>query len=158
MVNLLKDAGLTTHPVLVSTHDHGIVNSGDAGTYDYPGFFQFNKVMAYVEIDDKVYVLDAAQKETPAHMIPEEVLMTEGLVIEKIETFDWGWRTLWNRNLLSRNIIQLTGLIDEAGKLEGQAMITSFDYARLPRLSTARKGKDKFTEKYLSEPGIAIQY
>lgn len=156
LVNLLKDADLTTHPVLVSTHDNGIVNSSDAGTYENPGFLQFNKVMAYVEIDDKVYVLDAAQKETPVHMIPEEVLMTEGLVIEKIETFDWGWRTLWNKNLLSRNIIQLTGSIDKEGKLEGEATITSFDYARLARLSIARKGKDEYSKKFLTAPGINI--
>ncbi len=156
LVNLLRDAGLNTHPVLVSTHDNGIVNAMDAGTYDYPGFFQFNKVMAYVDIDDKVYVLDAAQKETPVHMIPQEVLMTEGLVIEKIETFEWGWRTLWNKNLLSRNVIQLTGAINEEGKLEGEAKITSFDYARFPRLSIARKGKDEYSKKYLSAPGINI--
>ena len=58
--------------------------------------------------------------------------------------------------MLSRNIILLTGSIDETGKLEAQATITSYDYARLSRLSTARKGKDKFTEKYLSAPGINI--
>jgi hypothetical protein len=156
LVNLLKDAGLNTHPILVSTHDNGIVNAMDAGTYESPGFFQFNKVMAYVDIDGKVYVLDAAQKETPVHMIPQDVLMTEGLVIEKIETFDWGWRTLWNQNLQSKNVVQLTGSINEEGKLEGEARITSFDYARLPRLSIARKGKDEFSKKYLSAPGINI--
>lgn len=156
LVNLLKDAGLKTHPVLISTHDNGIVNTADAGTYENPGFTQFNKVMAYVEINDNVYVLDAAQKETPVHLIPLEVLLTEGLVIEKIETFEWGWRTLWNKDQLSKNIIHIMGAIDESGKLEGQATITSYDYARLSRLSTARKGKDKFTEKYLTAPGITI--
>ncbi|MEO6453241.1 MAG: DUF3857 domain-containing protein, partial [Ginsengibacter sp.] len=63
--NLLRDAKLEAHPVLVSTHDNGVVNTVDAGTYDYPGFSQFNKVMAFVEIDGKEYVLDASQKETP---------------------------------------------------------------------------------------------
>ncbi len=157
LVNLLKDADLNAHPVLVSTHDNGVVNTGDAGTYESPGFNQFNKVMAYVKLNEKVYVLDAAQKETPAHLVPPDILMTEGMVIEKLETFEWGWRSLWDKDHLSKNIIQTIGSIDEQGKMNGQITISSFDYARLSRVSTAKKGKDKYTEKYLSEPGIAIE-
>ena len=93
LVNLLKDADLNAHPVLVSTHDNGVVNTGDAGTYESPGFNQFNKVMAYVNVNDKIYVLDATQKETPVHLLPPDILMTEGMVIEKIETYEWGWRS-----------------------------------------------------------------
>jgi hypothetical protein len=157
LVNLLKDADLNAHPVLVSTHDNGVVNTSDAGTYESPGFNQFNKVMAYVKINDKVYVLDAAQKETPAHLVPPDILMTEGMVIEKLETFEWGWRSIWDKDHISKNIIQLIGSIDEQGKMDGQITISSFDYARLSRLPTAKKGKDKFTEKYLSDPGITVE-
>jgi Domain of Unknown Function with PDB structure (DUF3857) len=157
LVNLLKDADLNAYPVLVSTHANGVVNTGDAGTYESPGFNQFNKVMAYVKVNEKVYVLDAAQKETPAHLVPPDILMTEGMVIEKLETFEWGWRSLWDKDHLSKNIIQTVGSIDEQGKMDGQITISSYDYARLSRLSAARKGKEKYTEKYLSEPGIAIE-
>ena len=159
LINLLKDAGLKAHPVLVSTHDNGVVNTADAGTYDYPGFNQFDKVMAYVEIDNKNYVLDATEKETPVHLFPPDILMTEGLVIEKIETSDWGWHTLWNNNLVAKNIIQVAGQIDEAGKMNGEAIITSIDYARLERLPTAKKGKDKFIEKYVtaSNQGMTVE-
>ncbi|HUQ97374.1 MAG TPA: DUF3857 domain-containing protein [Chitinophagaceae bacterium] len=150
LVNLLKDAGLSAHPVLVSTHDNGVVNSGDAGTYDYPGFNQFDKVMAYVEIDNKMYVLDGSQKNTPANLIPADILMTEGLVIEKIETQEWGWKTLWKDNLQAKNVMLLNGTIDETGKLAGEASISSFDYARLSRLGIAKKGKEKFIEKYIA--------
>ena len=156
LVNLLKDADLNAHPVLVSTHDNGVVNTGDAGTYDFPGSLQFNKVMAYVIVNDKVYVLDASQKGTPVHLVPPDVVMTEGMVIEKLETFEWGWQTLWSEDQLSKNIIQVIGAIDEEGKMKGDITISSYDYARLSRVSTAKKGKDKFTETYLSEPGIVI--
>ena len=159
LVNLLKDADLPAHPVLVSTHDNGVINTGDAGTFDYPGFFQFDKVMAYVEIDKKFYVLDATGKNTPVHLLPPDILMTEGLVIEKIETYEWGWRTLWNNNLIAKNIIQVTGEIDEKGTLKGEAVISSIDYARLNRLPVAKKGKDKFIEKYItpSNPGMTVE-
>lgn len=159
LVNLLKDADLNAHPVLVSTHDNGIVNTGDAGTFDYPGFFQFDKVMAYVEIDKKFYVLDATEKNIPVHLVPPDILMTEGLVIEKIETFEWGWRTLWNDNLTSKNIIQVSAEINEKGRLNGEATISSMDYARLSRLPVAKKGKDKFIETYItaSNPGMEVE-
>ncbi|MBN8879069.1 MAG: DUF3857 domain-containing protein [Sphingobacteriales bacterium] len=157
LVNLLKDAKLNAHPVLVSTHDNGVVNTADAGTFEWPGYQQFDKVMAFVEIDKKEYVLDASQKETPAHLIPAEILETQGLVIEKIETYEWGWRQLSNQNL-SRNTILINGKIDEAGKMTGEATISSYDYARLSRLPVARKGKEKYIEKYVSSnQGMTVE-
>jgi hypothetical protein len=158
LVNLLKGAGLVAHPVLVSTHDNGIVNTIDAGTYDYPGFHQFNKVMAYVTIDDQIYVLDATQKNTPPHLIPSDVIFTQGLVIDDFETFQWGWKQLWRDNLTSRNVILLNADIDEKGNMTGQSTITSFDYAKMTRLKLAKKGKDAFVEKYVTEnnPNMTI--
>lgn len=149
LVNLLKDAGLNVHPVLVSTHSNGIVNSMDAGTYGYPGFRQFNKVMAFVDLDGKEYVLDASQKEVPVHLISPDILETQGLVIEKLETSEWGWKQLSNK-AVSKNLVLVNGAIDGTGKMNGQATITSYDYARLARLPIVKKGKDKFIETYVS--------
>lgn len=158
LVNLLKDAGLNAHPVLVSTHENGVVNTADAGTYDYPGFNQFDKVMAYVEINEKTYVLDATQKNTPVHLMPSDVLLTEGLVIEKIETGELGWKQLWRQDLLSKNVVTIQGTITEAGKMTGEAVIYSYDYARLPRLALAKKDKDQFIEKFITaaNPGLRV--
>jgi len=156
LVNLLKDAGLNVHPVLVSTHSNGIVNSTDAGTYNSPGFRQFNKVMAFVDLGDKEYVLDASQKDVPVHLVSPDILETDGLVIEKIETSEWGWKHLAN-NALSKNLVLVNGTIDGTGRMSGQATITSYDYARLARLPIARKGKDKFIETYVSSnQGMAV--
>ena len=158
LINLLKDAGLNVKPILVSTHDNGLVNSVDAGTEWSPGFYQFNKVLAWVTIGNKIYVLDGTDKETPANLIPMDVVATEGLVIEKIETMEWGWETLWKDNLEYRNTVLLQAKINEDGKLTGEASIVSYDYARLSKIATARKGKKEFTEKYFSSnnPGITI--
>jgi len=152
LTNLLKDAGLNAKPILVSTHDHGLINTSNAGTG------QFNKVLAWVTIGKKIYVLDATDKECPVDLIPPDVIATEGLVISKIETFEWGWESLWKDNLQYKNIVLLRGTIDNEGKLTGEASVSSYDYARLSRIPTARKGKKEFTEKYFSSnnPGIAI--
>lgn len=157
LVNLLKDAGLKAHPILVSTHDNGVVNTVDAGTYEYPGYNQFNKVMAYIELEGKAYVMDASQKNTPVHLIPAEILFTQGLVIEKYETFDWGWKTLWNDGALARNLIRINASIDAGGNMTGDATITSYDYARLDRIGTVKSGKDKYIAKHISESNATLR-
>ncbi len=158
LVNLLKDAGLNVHPILVSSHDNGIVNTADAGTFDLPGYRQFNKVMAYVDLSGRTYVLDATQKDNPVDLIPPDVLLTPGLVIEKINTYDWGWKSLWREDANAANVLTIKGNIDESEKLNGEVSIKSFDYARLSRLPIVKKGKDKFIEKYVTEsnPGLLV--
>lgn len=158
LVNLLKDADLTVHPILVSTHDNGVVNTIDPGTYDFPGYRQFNKVLAYVKIGEKEYVLDGTSKDTPPYLIPSDVLLTQGLVIEKIDTYEWGWKTIWNKDMMHKSMIMINGAIDETGKMKGAATIISYDYARLARLPLVKKGKDKFLEKFVTanNPGMLV--
>lgn len=158
LVNLLKDAGLNAHPILVSTHENGVVDPADAGTRWDPGFHQFDKVMAYVEIGDKTFVLDATEKQTPPYLIPEDVLMTEGLVIEKIETNEWGWKTLYDKGLTARDIILVNGIIDENGKMNGEVTVVSYDYSKIDRLPLAKEGKDKFIDACLKngQPGLTV--
>jgi len=158
LINLLKDAGLNVKPILVSTHDNGLVNSLDAGTLWSPGFYQFNKVLAWVTIGNDIYVLDGTEKETPVNLIPLDVVATEGLIIQKVETFEWGWKMLWKDNLKFTNTVLLKAAVSADGKLTGEASVNSYDYARLSRISTAKKGKKEFTEKYFSSnnPGITI--
>lgn len=148
LVNLLKDADLKAHAVLVSTHDNGVVNTFDAGTNYSPGFRQFDKVMAFVEIGEEVYVLDASQKDIPVHLIPSDVVQTQGLVIEKPETQVWGWRELTNNHTQYRSVIMVNAHIDSTGKMEGEANVNSFDYERLSRIGLARKGKEGYLKKY----------
>ena len=158
LINLLKDAGLKVHPILVSTHDNGLVKTTDAGNIYNPGFNQFNKVLAWVTIGNNVYVLDGTNKEAPVYLIPPDVVATEGLVISKLETFEWGWESLWKNNLQYKNMILLHGEVTKDGKLTGEASVNSYDYARLERIATARKGKKEFTERYFTSanPGINI--
>ncbi len=150
LVNLLKDADLNVHPVLVSTRENGRVNTSLAGVA------QFNKVMAYVEIGKNIYVLDATDKYTPAKLIPSDVLYSSGLVIEKISTFDWGWRTLWNEEKLFKNTTVIMAGIDEKGVMKGEANITSFEYSRLERIPVLKKGKQKFIETYFTTKNTGL--
>jgi hypothetical protein len=151
LVNLLKDADLKAHAMLVSTREHGVVTSYVAD------ISQFNKVLAYVEIDDKVYVLDATEKTTPSYLIPKNVMYSEGLVIEKPETFEWGWKPIWNEKSLNRNVVVVQATINDNGAMNGRASLYSYDYARLQRIEEARKDKAKFLEKYFRTNNLGAQ-
>ena len=151
LVNLLKDADLDAHPVLVSTRDNGRINTGIAG-YD-----QFDKVMAYVKINDKDYVLDATDKYTPANLIPYDVVSSEGMVIEKFDTYQWGWKTLWNKEQAFNNSTVLYCAIDDKGTMNGQATVTSQQYSRTIRMPKLKEGKEKFSEAWLNQNKQNIQ-
>jgi len=142
LVNLLKDADLQAHAILVSTREHGAVTSSVADVS------QFDKVMAYVEIGEKVYVLDATEKNTPSCLIPMDVMFSEGLVIEKPETFEWGWRPLWNDKTMMKNTLVMRADITDNGVMNGSASLFSYDYDRVQRVEEARKDKARFLEKY----------
>jgi hypothetical protein len=152
LINLLKDAGLNVRPLLVSTHDHGLVNTTDAS------YGQFNNVLAYVEIGNKSYVLDATEKETPSYLIPSNVILTDGLLIEKADSYDWQWKTLWQNDLQSKSVILTSANIDDKGKMTAETKLTSYDYARVERSPDAKKGVKDYKEKYLKldNPGITI--
>ncbi|MEP7142499.1 MAG: DUF3857 domain-containing protein [Ferruginibacter sp.] len=150
LVNLLKDADLVVHPVLVSTRENGRVNTGIAG------YEQFNKVMAFVEIDKHIYVMDATNKYTPANLIPYDVLYSEGLVIEKLSTSEWGWRMLWNADKFYKNTAILMADINEKGLIKGTASIASSEYSRLERIQALKKGKQKFIETYFDSKNTGL--
>jgi len=151
LVNLLKDAGLKAHPVLVSTRDNGRVNTFVASVS------QFNKVMAYVQIDDKTYVLDAVEKFTPTKLMPMDVMASQGLVIEKIETEEWGWQTIWDEHSLFSNSIYINADVDKDGLMKGSASISSDGYARVKRMRALQEGKKEFTEKYFTSQNTGIR-
>jgi len=150
LINLLKDAGLKVSPILVSTRENGIVNTSLAG------YRQFNKVLAYVEIKDKVYVLDATEKNTPSHLIPFDVLASEGLVIKKIDTYEWGWKTLWNVVHQKKNDVFINAEIDEGGMMKGYAMARSYDYEKIRHIQLLKEGEEKFKEIMIGKTDAKI--
>ena len=150
LINLLKDAGLTVRPVLVSTRENGIVNTA------MPGNDQFNKVMAYVEIGDSYYVLDATEKSTPSQMVPLNVMASEGLVIEKPDNMEWGWKTLWDDEHKFSSSIIINAELDGTKMLKGSARITAYDYKKIALLDILKKGKKELQESNISEDGIII--
>ncbi|HUP12001.1 MAG TPA: transglutaminase domain-containing protein, partial [Niastella sp.] len=149
LVNLLLESGLEAYPLLVSTRGHGKVNP------DIPFLDQFNKVMAYVIIDGKKYVLDAAGPYTPPFMVPFSVINTTAFIVHRKKG---GIVTLTETEKQDRNLVNITAAIDENGNMKGEAFIQSHDYARLTRLRAWERDKDHFKEDYYTsyQPGLTI--
>ena len=157
LVNLLKDAGLKAYPLLVSTRKHGKVNPL------YPDLDQFNTVMALVMVDSSFYVMDATDKETPSHIIPQRVMYTEGLLINKVDMAksfseqDFGWVSIWNEKQKFNRMINISADMNADGKIRGQAFILNSDYARLASIESWKQGNEKNQEQYSnSHAGIKL--
>jgi hypothetical protein len=142
LVNLLKDAGLNAYPMMVSTHKNGVIASA------FPDFSQFNKVLALIKIQDKQYVLDGTDKYTPAGLIPEEVMNTEGMVIDESNVNKYWWAQLWDETRMTKDIVAFQAEIKENGDMDGHAMIRSLDYSRVERARIITEGKEKYINKY----------
>jgi hypothetical protein len=142
LVNLLKEAGLNAHPVLVSTRENGRVSTS------LPGIEQFDKVLAHVRIGSKVYVLDGTEKFTATRLIPLNVMYSEGLVIEKIDSGEWGWEVLWDKGNKFNTVTIFKAALTDKGQVEGEATITSFDYSRVERMPMLKQGKEQFVKHY----------
>ena len=150
LINLLKDAGLNVHPMLLSTVDNGVINTGA------PGYDQFNKVMAYVEIGDKHYILDAVEKTTPSYLIPAEVMASEGLLISNPESGEWGWKTIWDGEHKNDKTITINASLDEHGLMKGTASVRSADYARLKLLPLIKQGMEIQRDALVSLPDMKV--
>jgi hypothetical protein len=143
LINLLKHFGLEVYPMLVSTRNNGKVY------LERPGAGQFNKVLAYVKIADKKYVLDATDSNTPSNLIPFDVMNTWSLVIKKAKNKVYDWEWLSDEKRLYKNDFIITGNIAENGIISGSAEIHSYDYARVERYSRLKSDKEKFISEKL---------
>ncbi len=142
VINLLRDAGITTYPVLVSTRDHGKVNPM------YPFYLQFNDVYVYVEADGKSFVLDASNSYNPPFMIPWDVQFTSGFIVDKTHG---QFLPLSDTRHRYRINTSMTADINETGVMNGTAFVLAHEYAKNLRLNTLSKGKEKYLTEYFSE-------
>ena len=142
LINLLKDAGITVNPIMVSTRSNGRISPL------WPDISQFNKILAYVTIGDKNYVLDGTDKYAPAGLIPEDVMFTEGMIIDPGTEYGFRFQTLWDESRTDKNVVIFRGVIDTAGIMKGHATITSADYARVKRVPEV-SDKVKYSNHFL---------
>jgi len=138
--HLLKRAGVTAYPILLSTRQNGRINPA------YPSLYLFNTSGTYVPIDSaNFYILDATQKSNVYNIVPFYFLNSFGLSIDKDnKKYDI---TFIQNNNPAREAILLNADITADGKMKGTAQISSFSYNRLGDIDSYKsEGEKKYIE------------
>ena len=113
LIQMLREAGLVSYPVLVSTRASGLVNK------IIPAAEQFNHTVAYVEIDSSAIILDATDKDRPYDILPTSITGSEGLLVYKDQTI-WVPISSSSRNI---SLITLIMKLDENGGMNGTSLV-----------------------------------
>ncbi|MGN6417189.1 MAG: DUF3857 domain-containing protein [Pseudobacter sp.] len=142
LINLLRSAGLDVSPLLVSERSHGKVKEG------YPFLDQFNNVMAWVQIDNQTYILDASSDYTPPEMVPPAVVNTKAFLLDKKEG---GIIMLEEKKKQERNRTIINAKVDSEGMVRGEVLTRSYDYAKLRRKASLQKSKEKLLSDFFTD-------
>jgi hypothetical protein len=148
LLNLLKDEKIDVSPVLVSTRDHGRVLT------TYPFLRQFNSIIVLARIDGREYFLNAADKYNSPDLIPYDVIGTEAFLVQKENP---QFIEIWSEKMMHRHYVSMLASVDDSGVLKGEATLSSFDYAKNPRVKTFTQGIDKFTSQYITPSVTAMK-
>jgi hypothetical protein len=140
LVNLLKTAGLEAYPLLVSERHHGKVDT----TYSY--LDQFNKVVAYVLVNNTSYVLDGTTQFTPYYMVPPGLLNATGFLVDKKKA---GFVRFNNLPHKQKETILIRGIVKEDGSFDGNATITKSEYAKLYNEQRYKADKASYIDRML---------
>lgn len=76
LINLMRNAGLKTYPILISTVRNGSVN------LTFPNIGNFNYVIAAVEINKNMHLFDATSKQSREGILPARVWNNNGLLLK----------------------------------------------------------------------------
>jgi hypothetical protein len=135
LVNLLRQAGFDAFPMLVSERRNGRVEA------DYPSVDQFNTIYAFLISDNKKFYLNANDKVTPPGVIPEDILNTKALIIDRKSG---GLIDVADDILQSREATNIIATLSDERKLSGRVYIRSVDYARVNRLKKYHHNKERY--------------
>ncbi|QKJ32188.1 DUF3857 domain-containing protein [Mucilaginibacter mali] len=139
LYHLLYRAGVEAYPMVVSTRSHGKVNPA------YSFLYQFNRAVVYKPIDEKsYYILDATGKYNTYNEIPDELLNSTGLYIDKDDK-RYNTVVLKKENPVQQ-VIMVSADIKPDGKMNGTANLSEYSYNRIKGI---KKYKTDGEQKYI---------
>ena len=148
-INLLRSADIKANPLLVSTRSNGKVNRF------FPFLDQFNNVYAHVVADNKVYIIDASNEYNSINIPPWDIQFTNAFLISK----DYSEFIFVYDQIHKYRLQTLTSAsIDENGKIQGEASVYTYDYAKSKRLHSLKKGKEEYLKNYFTTAEPAFTF
>ncbi len=138
LIYLLNKAGIETYPIIISTRNHGQIDTNIVDTK------QFNHVLALVKIGDRQFLLDAIDSLRPYNILNENDLNSIGFMVKGK---DFGWIPISN-NKMTETKIQENITIDSNLNLSDKKVIYETGYDALNhRKEIIIKGKEKFMDE-----------
>lgn len=137
LVAMLRFADLKSNPVLLSTRSNGIPI--------YPSITGFNYVIAGVETEKGIILLDAANKYTTLNVLPSKALNWLGKMIRKDKTSE-DVDLMPKQN--SKSIINMFANVNIDGSIDGKVQEQYFDYNAMNyRSNYAILSQESYLEK-----------
>ena len=130
LVAMLRHAGISANPVLLSTRDNGIPLT--------PTLDGFNYVICRVKLDDNYFLLDATSDYGSANILPERAINWQGRVIDERGFSDW---ISLKPNIISDHIIQMSIDIQDDLSVQGKLREKLTNYLALDYRDTYSKIK-----------------
>lgn len=119
LIELLKDLGFNSEPVVLSTRDNGILSM------IYPSLDKLNYVLVHVTVNEKQYLLDATDKYLDPLLIPTRCLNYYGRFIGK-DVNEWIDIKAPGKN---NKCLVYTLEMDSTGQIAGNLTIKNSEYA-----------------------------
>ena len=137
---LLREAGLSANPLIISTRDHGRL------IVDYPLISQFNQLLCHVQIGEKEFILNSTHPLQPYTLPDHNDLNSMGWLLRGEGS---EWLTI-PANFASERRVMTRLALDETGNLEGSVQEKMSGY-RAIRAKTAliQKGEDEYLQEYI---------
>lgn len=148
LLNLLNAADVPASPLLVSDRSHGKVSTS------HPFISQFSKVVAYVEAGGKTYYLDATGNQAKTELIPENLLNTQGYLVERKTS---RFLTISDPSHFEKRNVGIAGKISANGILTGQVFVSDQDYARMRREPQVRQNTQAFIRDTYIDPYAKVK-
>ncbi|MEC4049235.1 DUF3857 domain-containing protein [Flavobacterium sp. SUN046] len=117
LVAMLRYAGIDANPILISTRSNGIAL--------FPSKNAFNYVIAAVETENDIILLDASSKNTFLNILPTRALNWTGRIIRKDGS---STPVDLTPKIISKETINAMINIDKQGKIEGKIREQNSDY------------------------------
>lgn len=121
LIALLREIGLKANPVLVSTRSNGMLKPGQVIKS------QFNHVIASVQLDDKLFLLDATEPYCPYFILPPNTLNDKGLMVSET---GYKWVDLYSK-LVSQHIFSGQFSMNNELGIEGEISSTYDNFVAL---------------------------
>jgi hypothetical protein len=132
LVTAFREAGLTAHPIVLSTRSNGIPHPV------YPNFTHYNYVVAGIIIDNKIYLADAASN-MPFGRLPTKCLNGMGWMVASDYS---GFVNLKEDNPYKTTTMVKTSF--DSGKMKSEFSVKDEDYAAIESNTEVKRDKKSF--------------